>query len=32
MNLKGTPKSFDRKNFIVKTDFVDIDVWEESKK
>ena len=29
---KWTPKSFDRKNFIVKTNLGKIDIWEESKK
>ncbi len=30
--ISWTPKSFDRKNFIVKTDKWEIDIWEESKK
>ena len=32
MRAKGKPESFDRKNFIVKTDKWDLDIWEESKK
>lgn len=32
MNTKWIPKSFDRKNFIVKTDKWNVDIWEESKK
>ncbi len=32
MLTTGEPKSFDRKNFVVKTDKWSIDVWEESKK
>ncbi len=30
IKLSGTPKSFDRKNFTLKTDKKIIDVWEES--
>jgi hypothetical protein len=30
LKLKQTPKSFDRKKFIVKTNKSEIDVWEES--
>jgi len=32
INVKWEPKFFDRKNFIVKTNKLGIDVWEESKK
>jgi len=32
MNSQGKPESFDRKNFVVKTDKWDLDIWEESKK
>jgi len=31
-NIFWVPKSFDRKNFIIKTDKWEIDIWEESKK
>ena len=32
VDIKWTPKSFNRKNFIVKTNLWEIDIWEESKK